>query len=211
MVAYSFLKSTAQAFVAATVLAVAAPASAAIISVETSASGGGSQGQLIFNNCTTGGTMVGSGELLGCLNGAPTSLVKLSSQGDSLTFSGGGQARIEAADGTFDDLTIDLLGGGFFEQLVLNIMTTTAGTVDFGDGFVFGLSGNGNNFFTLAFDGMTDSFSFSTTADIITDVRQVRITQGDGGNVPVAEPAALGLLGLGIAALALRRRSRTKA
>lgn len=208
MIVYPYLKSTARACFAATVLAFAVPASAAVISVGTSASGGGNEGQLIFNNCTTGGTTVGSGELLGCLNGAPESLVRLASQDDVLSFTGGGQARIEADDGTFDDLTIELLSGNYFEQLVLNIMTTTSGSVDFGNGFVFALTGNGNNFFTLAFDGMMDTFSFATTTDIIADVRQVRIRSGSGDNVPVPEPAALGLLGLGIAALALRRRSR---
>lgn len=208
MVAYPYLKLTAQAFVTAAIVAFAAPASAALISVTTSASGGGNEGQLIFNNCTTDGATVGAGELLGCLNGAPESLVRLASQDDVLGFTGGGQARIEADDGTFDDLTIELLTGKYFERLVLNIMTTTSGSVDFGDGFVFALSGNGNNFFTLAFDGMMDTFSFATTTDIIADVRQVRIRSGDGDNVPVPEPAMLGLLGLGMVVLALRRRSR---
>jgi hypothetical protein len=128
----------------------------------------------------------------------------------------GGQARVEAVDGLFGTLTLDLVDNSlFFNQLVLNINADDNGVVDFGDGFTRNVSGNGNNFFTLSFAPAVNEFSFTATTGLWTDMRQVRINLGTGPAPepePVPEPAVQGLLGLGLlmAALVLRRRQSAR-
>ena len=138
---------------------------------------------------------------------------------ETLVFGAGGQARIEAQVGTFDDLTISLASGSTFRSLILNIDATTAGTVTFtgipgGSSGPFTLTAGGQNFFTITGENFA-SVSFTTNAgvagiELVSDVQQVRL--GPSGTTNVSEPASMalfgtGLLGLGLIGQRWRRRS----
>lgn len=168
---------------------------------------------LISQNCT-GGANGPALSILGCLNGLPTTLVKLTAEED-IKFRGGGQAEATASDENgFTTLRIELASGAQFQSLILNIDAIEVGTVVFNDGTntssTFGLSKNGNNFFTIT-GGSFSFIEFTVTGDDnISDVKQIRI--GASGLVPNPVPAPLtalllgaGFLGLGAARSARRR------
>ena len=142
------------------------------------------------------------------------------SSNENLTAPANGQARIEAADGTLTNLTIDI-PGATFTSLILNIDAAAAGSVSFlvteDNGMTtagtFALGASGENFFTItAINGQRiSSVNFTTTvAMVITnveDVAQVRIG-GAQQQQPIPEPTTMLLLGTGIAGIAAKMRRR---
>jgi hypothetical protein len=147
------------------------------------------------------------------------------SSNETLTAPANGQARIEAADGTLTQLTIDL-PGATFTSLILNIDAATAGSVMFTvtednaqtTQGTFALGTSGQNFFTItAINGQRiSSVLFTTTVAMVVtnvdDVAQIRIGGAERQQQPVPEPATMLLLGTGLAGFAakLRKRRRTE-
>jgi hypothetical protein len=181
------------------------------------ASPSGTGDNVLFNqqpNNQTGNPVFGNINV----TGNPT--VRFSSNENLITPSGG-QARIEAVDGSLSFLDVSLAAAGTgFDSAVFNLNSAngTTGTAtitafnQFGQNEVFTLDlGNGQNFFTLT----TDAAQFITDVRIsstvgLTDVRQIRL--GPVQAAPVPGPiVGAGLPGIIMAAgglLALARRRR---
>ena len=167
---------------------------------------------LVFNPC---GLPPGAGNpVSGCLNDNYSIVATLSSD-ETIDFSGG-QARVEAVDGSFSTLTIAL---NPLSTVILNIHASENGFVTFTDGRgtsgAFAVDGNGANFFTAT--GITGNFlTFHTTltsggaeTDIVDDVRQIRLGQGTVTAIPEPETYALMMAGLAaIGFIAGRRKTQ---
>jgi hypothetical protein len=181
------------------------------------ASPSGTGDNVLFNqqpNNQTGNPVFGNINV----TGNPTVVFR---SNENLITPSGGQARIEAVDGSLGFLDVSLAAAGTgFDSAVFNLNgpngTTGTATItafnQFGQNEVFTLDlGNGQNFFTLR----TDAAQFITDVRIsstvgLTDVRQIRL--GPVQAAPVPGPiVGAGLPGIIMAAgglLALARRRR---
>lgn len=134
--------------------------------------------------------------------------------GEDLTTPAGGQARIEGADGSLTDLSLQLNeAGATFGTLIWNINSMADGNVTFtvqrNDGAdhveSFEIDKAGQNFFR--FEAIDNDAMIRATlqSDVpIQDIRQIRI----GSITPVPEPASMVALLLGSAAFLARRKRR---
>ena len=144
------------------------------------------------------------------------------SSNEDLTAPANGQARVEGADGSLTQLTIDL-PGATFTSLILNIDAAADGTVNFvvtedngqQTAGSFSLTGSGENFFTItAINGQRiSSVAFTTDVNMtvtdVDDVAQVRIGGAQAAAVP--EPMTMILFGTGLAGIAAKMRRRRRA
>lgn len=196
----------------ATVGFTAARGEAAILVQPGLAGGSGDVDNVVFNATCTGATTGPGTTVQGCLNTDGSYLIDFESDEQLFTPSSG-QARVEAVDGGFSALTIAPVSGTFW-KLQLNILTNLDGTVMFsgstgGSSSPFSLSTNGQNFFTITGDDEFSWVAFTTTTDVVADVRQVRLGPGSaagGEPLTIPEPTSLMLVGLGIVGAGLARR-----
>jgi hypothetical protein len=189
-------------------VALSAGAASANITVVASGVPGNPPQNLLLNTGQTGLSVTG-------LTNQTSTSVTISSN-ETLTLPSNGQARVEAADGAFTNLTIaPTLSGLGFTAMEFNINAATSGnaTVQFFDQFgnvfggVFALAGGGQNFFNaIATNGEAIVRAQISNSVAIQDVRQIRL----GGVVTVPEPAtwAMMILGMGMIGAGLRLRRR---
>jgi len=163
---------------------------------------------VLLNNGMIGNTVFGMTNQSGLQ-------VSFSSTTDSLMIPSGGQARVEAADGLLNNVTISV-PGGTFRALIVNpffgsgtatVNVTTANNQTFSFSYALG---NGQNFLTLF--GTQGTLLSSVTINApggFTDLRQPRIA-GVAGVGTIPEPATLFLLGMGLIGFAKKMRGRKK-
>jgi hypothetical protein len=195
---------------------------------------------VLANACNLGGyTQSGSNTVAGCLNVDPSAIVLFTGT-ENLTYSGG-QATLDAADGSFGGVAIALADGSGFTKLIFNIDALQDGTATFfGDtgsgefqiGGAFALDGNGQNFFTIVADSgdVLSSFRISVADEFqscvgnprncptnpplinnIADIKQVRIGIVGDDGGPDPVPEP-GMLGLlGLGLLGLGVARRRRA
>jgi hypothetical protein len=143
--------------------------------------------------------LIGTGPVVQGITNNTDLVVTFTGDGEILTTPAAGQARIQAADGSFDFLRVEIIGG-IFKSLILNLDALANGNVEFttdevGSGPVvsplFSLSGSGNNFFTITSVVGLEYISLRTDVGVtsigLEDISQFRI----GGAAAVPEPGSL--------------------
>lgn len=217
----TFKKSLLIAF-AAISLAGAGTASATITFTPGNHPQQPSEENILFNGA---GTISGPATTVTGRTNQSSTLVAFTSS-ENLVTPASGQARVEGADGGFTDLSISLLNGGTFGDLIFNLNTPNDQdgiariTVHqlVGADAIYDLAvSNGENFLTiLAIDGQRiSSVDINSNTDVglinIDDGRQFRISDIQGPtNVP--EPAALWLFGIGLLGLTgMARKGKQRA
>ena len=211
------MNATPIALAFATALALGYSAANATIVITAGPGSAANTDNVIFNACS--GNITGPALMVqGCLNSSHTTLVDFT--GTQNLVVNGGQARIEAQNGTFDFLQInfDPLATSAFTALSFNIDAANTGTVgitadaitgpDLTQSFTLGQAGQ--NFFHVDASGGTllRSVSFtgvSVLSVAFNDVQQVRI----GPNFPLPEPGALLLLATVLGAFGLTSKRKT--
>ena len=206
------MRHTLPVLAATAFVALATPASAAVVIFDSAGPVQPEENVLFQTNNQTGTSVTG------VTNQTNTS-VTFSSDESLTALQSQGQARIAAMDGSLDFLTVSLTDPLLtFTEFEANLFGTLQGTGQ----VVFTLSsglvqtfdlGNGSNFFGIrATDGDTlTSVSFQTNGLGLRDVRQVRIGGIASPMAAVPEPATwammlFGFFGLGSA----MRRRKTK-
>jgi hypothetical protein len=176
---------------------------------------GGTGNNLIFNACpaavTGGGTTV-----TGCLNTDHNLLVD-STGIENLVVPSGGQASIQAADGSLTQLTIDPRNFTT-EKIILNIFASANGFVTFNDATgsaattlaITGSTGprgnSGSNFYTLT-GGDLDFITLAASNGIsFSRVEQVRFDPTVVSAVPEPQEWAMLLGGLAVVSAIAKRR-----
>jgi hypothetical protein len=140
--------------------------------------------------------------------------VRFTSTTDTLVEPSSGQARVEALDGTLNNITLSIPTGSFHDVILnpffgsgtanVSVLTTTNQTFNFS----YDLS-NGQNFLTIVADPGTSIFSVTiSAAGGFTDLRQPRIS-GAVANVP--EPGSMVLFGFGLLGTASAMWKRRRA
>jgi len=164
---------------------------------------------ILFTSFQTGKTVDG-------FTNMTNTLVQFSSTTDTLVVTAVGQAKVTAADGLINDITVTV-PGFLFQDFILNPFNPVLNNdlkvfVTMSDGTVFNFgpygSINGNNFLTITTSG--GELIQSVTVDSIFGFDDLRLPRVSG-LAPVPEPSSLLLLVssvLGVAQVLRRERTR---